>query len=411
MKKYTTIRLLTVCVASGLLVGVPAMADEPAAAGAGSAAAAEASPAEQAEAAPQSDDQPSDDQSANDPSAADKSSSGTSVSVTVDGHASGARAGSGKVFSGRLVIIGPDGKRREFDLTKELPDDVRVLIGPEGSQDGKGRAFSFSFSDGQARISANTGKRSIIIEKGHPQKHAPDHPGQADDGQAAEQSEAEPVERLMLGVHCREADEVLRGQLKLGQKGLVVMEVVDESPAAAAGLQTGDLLLQAGDLELVTVQTLLEVVQQTGEQDLEIKLLRQGDELQLKVRPRLMKVPQRLVISVGGDKEHDVLKKWMGEGRLPKELEEQLKSQRAHIRLRHIHPGLVIEKNMSPEDIQRLVDDAMRAAQEKAQPEPAEQAPEAAEAESLEKVRSELDALQQQLKLLTERLAELEKGE
>jgi S1-C subfamily serine protease len=62
--------------------------------------------------------------------------------------------------------------------------------------------------------------------------------------------------------------------------GLLVRGVVDGSPAAAAGIQEGDLLVKAGDADLVTPDDLfaaLATVQPGG--SLAVALVRGADEL------------------------------------------------------------------------------------------------------------------------------------
>ena len=64
--------------------------------------------------------------------------------------------------------------------------------------------------------------------------------------------------------------------------GLLVRGVVDDSPAAAAGIQQGDLLVRAGDRDLRTADDLFEVLAATGP-ELRLTVVRGVEELALTV--------------------------------------------------------------------------------------------------------------------------------
>lgn len=89
-----------------------------------------------------------------------------------------------------------------------------------------------------------------------------------------------------IGVGCEPVPAVLRAQLKLPEgEGLVVVDVAEGSPAAAAGLQVNDVLLAAGDKPLKSVADLVSVVSEAKETDITFKLLRGGEGTTLVVRP------------------------------------------------------------------------------------------------------------------------------
>lgn len=89
-----------------------------------------------------------------------------------------------------------------------------------------------------------------------------------------------------LGVYCLPVDGALRAQLNLkGEAGLVVETVMDDGPAAKAGIKQHDILLQFGNEPLKGVGQLMEVVGKQGEKETEVKLLRGGKEMTIKVTP------------------------------------------------------------------------------------------------------------------------------
>ena len=63
-----------------------------------------------------------------------------------------------------------------------------------------------------------------------------------------------------------------------GHQGLTVREVMPESPAAKAGIKAHDMILNAGDRPLKSVQDLVQAVQQAKEKDLVLELIRGRQE-------------------------------------------------------------------------------------------------------------------------------------
>ena len=94
-------------------------------------------------------------------------------------------------------------------------------------------------------------------------------------------------ERLRLGVALAPADVAARLRRSVGldeRAGLLVRGVVDDSPAATAGIKEGDLLVRAGDRELATPDDLfgaLGGVEAGGQ--LAVALVRGAEELTVTV--------------------------------------------------------------------------------------------------------------------------------
>ncbi|MGC4006204.1 MAG: PDZ domain-containing protein [Pirellulales bacterium] len=103
-----------------------------------------------------------------------------------------------------------------------------------------------------------------------------------------------------LGVECRPIDPAMRKPLKLdGDAGIVVGRVMDNSPAAKAGIVEGDILLSYvvstvksadtdvanGEHDLKTVEQLIDAVQQSGGNVFSVKLRRDGDVKTIEVAP------------------------------------------------------------------------------------------------------------------------------
>src|SRR5687768_9124135 len=93
--------------------------------------------------------------------------------------------------------------------------------------------------------------------------------------------------RYRIGVVLNEADETLRAQVGLAAgEGLIVGEVFPSSPAAKAGLQPHDVLVILDGKRLTTVDAINAQIQEIKEGEVELKLLRGGKEVSLKIAPQ-----------------------------------------------------------------------------------------------------------------------------
>jgi hypothetical protein len=150
---------------------------------------------------------------------------------------------------GKIIVIGPDGERREFEFGREFPEarfHVRPMhmfrVGPNGETEGNVR---WSFVD---------------------PAHVPDS-------------------KYMVGLDCHPADETLRAQLGLGEVGLAVRVVLEGSPAANAGLKPHDVLTRVGDREVTSMDVLMEAVRDSEGKPLTLIYLREGKEQSVEVTP------------------------------------------------------------------------------------------------------------------------------
>ncbi len=105
---------------------------------------------------------------------------------------------------------------------------------------------------------------------------------------AAPEAPAAPQEpAFWIGLRGRGVeDPVLRTQLQLAEDmGVVVEDVVPDSPAEKAGLRKHDIILRSNDDAVDSMAVLQEQVQAGGEKPLELKLLRLGKEMTFTVTP------------------------------------------------------------------------------------------------------------------------------
>lgn len=120
-------------------------------------------------------------------------------------------------------------------------------------------------------------------------------PDEAVEANVEESEEAEQMPAYWIGLLGGPVSEELRAHLELpADQGILVREVVPESPAAKAGVQQFDILLRAGDDELAGMQDLVKHVAKAGEAEEPIKLdlIRHGRQETTEVTPE--KRPERL---------------------------------------------------------------------------------------------------------------------
>jgi membrane-associated protease RseP (regulator of RpoE activity) len=96
-----------------------------------------------------------------------------------------------------------------------------------------------------------------------------------------------------IGVTVSSVEPALRTQLRLPDKqGLLVIDVMKDSPAAKAEVKVHDILLKIIDKPLDSQQTLLELVQSAGEKPVQLELVREGRTQKIDVTPERRKPSQ-----------------------------------------------------------------------------------------------------------------------
>lgn len=298
----------------------------------------------------------------------DVEESGSDEKTEADGENTPAAKPKSRV-SGKIVIIDANGKRKEFQ-----------------------------FNGDQARLLQSM-QKPAIAEAGEP-----DDAKEKGEEQQENLLESETEERYVLGVQCEEAGELLRSHLKLGNKGLVVLEVREETPAADAGLQNDDILVSINDKDLENVMHLVEAVSKSDGTAVKLSVLRAGDRQDISVTPRKMQVPTMVVPA---RMEADEILYLQGKGS-PK------------VRVRRIHPGVLIEGGVPGEqkDVQELIEKLRQMAENSGNTDRAESrititAPgtgEILELKRPDETDNAVKQLQEQVRQLQEQLSELQKN-
>ncbi len=105
---------------------------------------------------------------------------------------------------------------------------------------------------------------------------------------AVEETAAEVPQEYYIGISIAPLDEALRTQLDLdledGQ-GIVVMETVEDSPAAEAGLRANDILISINDEPIQGVESLIETIQEIAENAATFEYLRKGETNTVEITP------------------------------------------------------------------------------------------------------------------------------
>ena len=92
--------------------------------------------------------------------------------------------------------------------------------------------------------------------------------------------------KYWLGVECREAPPELKSQLGLSDdEGLVAVHLVDDGPAAKAGIKRHDIIVSAGDQKLKRVPDLIKAVNASDGKEISFKIIRAGKEQTISVTP------------------------------------------------------------------------------------------------------------------------------
>lgn len=270
--------------------------------------------------------------------------------------------------SGKIVIIDANGKRKEFQ-----------------------------FNGDQARVLQSMQKPSIA-EVG-----TPDDAREKGEETQDDLLETETEERYVLGVQCEEAGDLLRAHLKLGTKGLLILEVREETPAAEAGLQKDDILVSINDKDLENLSQLVEAVSKSDGAAVKLSVLRAGDRQEISVTPRKMQVPT-MVVPAGMEVEE--IQSLLGKG-VP------------NVGVRRIHAGVLLDGKVPGEqkDVQELIEQLRQMAENSGNAAGAESrititAPgtgEVLELKTPDHTEHAVKQLQEQVRQLQEQLSELQK--
>jgi hypothetical protein len=188
---------------------------------------------------------------------------------------------------------------------------------------------------------------------------------------------AEVRPQYVIGVQCSQADSLLRQHLKLGDRGLIVQDLIPNGPAAQSGLTTGDLIVSSGDTDLRTVYELMKVIQESGGRAVELSIIRSGEPMTISVVPQKRSHPEH--------------------------------SSDESAPVRQFHPGIIINRNSRTEDAHQILEQALKAAGMNSEwqltpHQPAAPLPSGAHSV----MQQEIATLREQIRMLMDRITALE---
>jgi hypothetical protein len=101
-----------------------------------------------------------------------------------------------------------------------------------------------------------------------------------------EQKEQAEFGKYWIGVQIHEVSPALRAQLNLEEnRGVLVGEVLPDSPATKAGLKQYDILLAIGEHKIGTNEDVLKAVKATDGKEIKLTFLRGGSERSVNITP------------------------------------------------------------------------------------------------------------------------------
>jgi membrane-associated protease RseP (regulator of RpoE activity) len=111
-----------------------------------------------------------------------------------------------------------------------------------------------------------------------------------------------PKKQYWIGVHMQPVEEPLRTQLSLPEgKGLILNEVIAESPAKKAGLQTYDVVVGIEKLDFAKTEELAEQVQLSEGKPMTFRLIRHAKPLTLAVVPIVRPLENTVTVLNNGE--------------------------------------------------------------------------------------------------------------
>jgi hypothetical protein len=143
---------------------------------------------------------------------------------------------------------------------------------------------------------------------------------------------ASEVPKFIIGVSVSEAPEALMVQLgRENDSAVVVDSVIEDSPAAKAGVKQFDLILKAAGEPVHSAPELTKAVKSSEGKPIELVLLRTGKELKVEITPRPNEPVRRTKVSDGTIHFGPAVmeRRFMGEAMLgPGPLHEEIKALR-----------------------------------------------------------------------------------
>ncbi len=126
-----------------------------------------------------------------------------------------------------------------------------------------------------------SGPGRVSAQESQAEKPAQPQAKPAEPGAPAAQA---PGGDYWIGVQLEEPSETLRSQLNI-PSGLVIRQVLEDSPAKRAELRLHDVIVAVNDEALQAPSDLIEAVRANPERELTLTVIRQGQKMNVKLKP------------------------------------------------------------------------------------------------------------------------------
>jgi hypothetical protein len=136
--------------------------------------------------------------------------------------------------------------------------------------------------------------------------------------------------KYWIGVMCMPADEALRAQLNQSE-GVVVQDIVPDSPAEKSGLKKFDFIVSANGGKIGDIAALMKAVEAAGNKPLQLQVIRGGQPTDVEITPAERKTQAIPAPPVAADAPREVrrfLQRFSGDAGSPV--------------VRFFHPGVVL---------------------------------------------------------------------
>lgn len=111
-------------------------------------------------------------------------------------------------------------------------------------------------------------------------------------------AEADAVPRFRIGVSCELVDEAIRAHVDVPEDALMVRDVVEDGPAAEAGMKRFDILVRIAEKPVGSLEALVEQIQASKGEEVPFVVLRKGQEVTVTIQPAKRKASevQRMIL-------------------------------------------------------------------------------------------------------------------
>jgi hypothetical protein len=152
-----------------------------------------------------------------------------------------------------------------------------------------------------------------------------------------------------IGILGIPADDALKSHLKI-EHGLVVQDVVAESPAAGAGVQKHDILLQFNDTQVTDLETLAAAITENRDAEANLTLIRAGKQQNVEIQPSLRPV-EGVTVTPVPPSDWGTLMQWIEKMR-------RGEMGQGPVQMWFYPPGVAVSGEL-PDELQRFGGDAM----------------------------------------------------